>query len=69
MLNKSKFLSKKHILIKNEHYYREINQEKYFLAVHDTNIFILQNEEGKIKWEITDEIINGISKSFKDYIF
>lgn len=67
MLNNSKFLSKKQILIKNEHYYREINQEKYFLAVHDTNIFILQNEEGKIKWKINEEILDGISESFKNY--
>jgi len=64
-LRKSPFLVTEIIVNAKQHSYRQSDQQKQFLAIHDTLIFILQNTEGFQKWPIDQQIVNNIIMSFK----
>lgn len=65
-LNKSKFLRKKIVIEKNKHKYRSMDQISHFDAVHNTLLFIIQNNEGFKKWKPTKKKIETLVQSFYD---
>ena len=63
-LNLSEYNRKDFLVEANKHSYRGSSREKEFKAVHDTHIYILQNDEGYKKWKPTKNKIEGLIKVF-----
>lgn len=64
MIKNSEYLKGEVLAKAGEHYYREITQKKYFKAIHDTRVSILQNKAGSIKWPVTEENLQGLLDHF-----
>jgi len=39
-------------------------EEMYFEAIHDSHVFVLQNDAGNAKWQPTPEVMEGIETSW-----
>ena len=63
-LTNSNYNRKDVIAKAKEHSYRDSEQVNCFKAVHDTKIFILQNDSGFRKWKPTDSKIKNLLLNF-----
>src|SRR5207253_2047205 len=63
-LSKSKYLREQAIAEARKHEYRDINQEMHFQAIHDSIIFILQNDAGFKLWKPNKNKLNGLIENF-----